>query len=342
MTTRGEWMEASNFFRNVRPLSQNQTSKANARKNNKNMSQRKARYLRWWLRDTAEQSETTKNEHTKEREKTVKNVHSRTVRTSTADCLHSEPRTVSHHPRIVRRQEIQKTTEENCFWSELARDWRTVRDLRNEQKRRDSGSAAARRRALKKTRAEGLHSTAQRTTPAWVCSRTAAGARLEPHGSCAWSDTATSEGEEWSWAYGKRCSTERAQHLDADAGSAAAGSRYSQNKSARRCTHHDASTSSSQAPSRTYNRKLTKNSKERTGYRANKNQREFDQSSIIRSQNLSRLNSAKPEPFPRDHCLGLTQTPGNKEIETRTGLHQKAKLELISELVANWIKPTWV
>jgi hypothetical protein len=236
MATRGRWMGVSNFFRNVWPLSQNQTPKANARKNNKNMSQKEARYLRRWLRNIAEQSETTENEHAKEREKTVKIVHLRTVRTSTVDCLHSELRIVSHHPRTVRWQEIQKTTEENCLWSELARDWRTVRDLRNEQKQRDSDSGAARRRALKKTRAEGLHSTAQRTTPAWVCSRTAAGARLEPHCSCAWSDTATSEGEERSWAYGKRCSTERAQHLDAGAGSAAAGSHNCQNKSARRCT----------------------------------------------------------------------------------------------------------
>jgi hypothetical protein len=87
----------------------------------------------------------------------------------------------------------------------------------------------------------------------------------------------------------------------------------------------DASTSSSQAPSQTYSRKLTKNSKERTGYRANKNQREFYQSSIIRSQNLSRLNLAKPEPIPRDHCLGLTQTPGNKEIGGKNGCFTKKR-----------------
>jgi hypothetical protein len=50
----------------------------------------------------------------------------------------------------------------------------------------------------------------------------------------------------------------------------------------------DASTGSSQVPSRMHRRKLTKNSKERTGHRRNKNQRKLDQSSIIRSQNLDR------------------------------------------------------
>jgi hypothetical protein len=74
------WMRASNFFRNIRPLSQNQTPIAHTCKNRKNTSKPVTRYLWWWPKDIARRSETDRNKCTKEREKTTQTVQSRTVR----------------------------------------------------------------------------------------------------------------------------------------------------------------------------------------------------------------------------------------------------------------------
>jgi hypothetical protein len=80
--TRGGWMGASNFFRNIWPLSQNQTPRTSTRKNDVFTSQLVAGYLQWWLRDTAEQSRTNGNKCKRDRETTAK--------TAQSDCQHRE------------------------------------------------------------------------------------------------------------------------------------------------------------------------------------------------------------------------------------------------------------